>query len=114
MARRDPRKVRGGYLFNDLVPNLSVVSKALLDGGPLDHRIRGIAHEVGTDDIDNADIAIMRIGAVGVERASMITVLELVEQGLQRENQGRRESRNPGLDGVRDNRCCDPLTFVRS
>ena len=59
--------------LNELVPDFPVVDIALLKGGPLDQplRIRGIAREVGTDDIDDADITIMRVGAVGVEGASM-------------------------------------------
>src|ERR1700730_5209217 len=68
--------------LNEHIPDLPVVDKALLQRGSLDHplRVRGIAREVGTDDIDDADIAIMHIGAVGIECAPMIAVLELVEQ----------------------------------
>src|ERR1700730_3326721 len=49
--------------LNELVPDFPVVDIALLEGGSLDQplRIRGIAREVGTDDIDDADIAIMRV-----------------------------------------------------
>jgi hypothetical protein len=54
--------------LNELVPDFPVVDIALLEGGSLDQplRIRGIAREIGTDDIDDANTAIMRIGPLAL------------------------------------------------
>src|SRR6516164_11151430 len=80
-----PCSLSGGLAFHrvpsdELVPDLLVVHKTLLDGGPLDQRIHRVAHKLGTDDINHTDIAGVRIWAVGVERTSVIPVFELVEQ----------------------------------
>lgn len=73
--------VIGRLDFRERVPDFSVVDIALLKRCPLHLPLRIIRVTIAfrAFNIDNTDIAIMRVGAIGVQRAPVVTVLEFIQ-----------------------------------